>query len=206
VNATVLPLPLLLVVTDGSSTQNRSLPEVVGEAISGGARAVLLRERQLCFEERASLAGELAALLRPVGGKLLVAAVASDPPIACDGIHFPSHAKAPSAGEHRLIGRSCHSAADVVRAAEDGMQYVTLSPIFATASKPGYGPALGPEALSGHPLPVWALGGIDPSNAAQCISAGATGVAVMGAIMRAEDPGAVTSALCDALAGARYPR
>ena len=50
-------------------------------------------------------------------------------------------------------------------AAGEGCDYATLSPIFVSASKPGYGPALGVGALRDAPLPVYALGGVDPSNA-----------------------------------------
>jgi thiamine-phosphate pyrophosphorylase len=73
---------------------------------------------------------------------------------------------------------------DLQRAAAEGCDYATLSPIFASASKPGYGPPLGVHALGGAPLPVYALGGVDETNAAACIAGGAAGVAVMGAAMR----------------------
>ena len=55
---------------------------------------------------------------------------------------------------------------------------------------------LGPDALAPTGLPVWALGGVDPTTAAACMAAGAHGVAVMGAVMRAPDPGAVVAELC----------
>lgn len=73
---------------------------------------------------------------------------------------------------------------------------MTLSPVWETASKPGYGPALGVEGLAAAVaavpgLPVYALGGIGPGRVAACVEAGAVGVAVMGAVMGAVDPGAV---------------
>ena len=73
-----------------------------------------------------------------------------------------------------------------------GADYVTASPVFVTASKPGYGPALGLDGLARivgrAPGPVVALGGITPQNAALCFEAGARGIAVMGEVMRATDP------------------
>jgi thiamine-phosphate pyrophosphorylase len=99
-----------------------------------------------------------------------------------------------------LIGRSCHDRADTERAAGQGCTYATLSPIFPTPSKPGYGPALTPSALEDPPLPIWALGGVDATNAGRCLAHGATGVAVMGAIMRAADPASATAAILEALA------
>ena len=98
-----------------------------------------------------------------------------------------------------MIGRSCHRAAELRDAATEGCTYATLSPIFPSASKPGYGPGLGPAALQDAALPVLALGGVTASNAGDCLAAGAAGVAVMGEIMRAEDPAQVVAALLDAL-------
>jgi thiamine-phosphate pyrophosphorylase len=97
------------------------------------------------------------------------------------------------------VSRSCHSIDELV-AARGRADWATFSPVFATASKPGYGPALGVAALSdGHrrvpDLPIVALGGIDPTTARSCVAAGAAAVAVMGAVMRADDPAAVVARL-----------
>ena len=188
------PLPRLVVLTDAAASA-RPLGETVAAAVDGGARAVVLREKHLSRSERAALAAELGALLRPVGGVLIVA---SDPGIAAAGVHLAATDLFP-AGARGIVGRACHSPAEVARAADEGCSYAFLSPVFATASKPGYGPAVGPAALSGHRIPVWALGGVDPNNAAVCVRAGAAGVAVMGAVMRAEDPAAVVAELCGAV-------
>lgn len=193
-----LPLPTLVVVTDGSLTRGRPIPDVVGAAVEGGARAVLMREKHLSGVERQALAAELRALLQPFGGVLLVA---SDPAIPADGVHLASADDVPEPVPP-LWGRSCHMATEVASAAAQGSHYATLSPIFDTTSKPGYGPALGPGALRGHPLPVWALGGVNAANAGACLEAGAAGVAVMGCVMRANDPAAAVAALCTALAAA----
>ena len=61
----------------------------------------------------------------------------------------------------------------------------------ATASKPGYGPPLPSQEYADLPLPTYALGGIDPTNAAAALAAGADGIAVMGAVMRAASPASV---------------
>ena len=188
-------LPALLVVTDGQRTAGRSLPAVIAAAVEGGARAVLLREKHLSKAARRELAVLLAAILAPVGGTLVVA---SDPTIPADGIHLAAADPFPEWGP-RLIGRSCHSRADTERAAAQGCAYATLSPIFPSPSKPGYGPALTPSALADPPLPTWALGGVDASNAGRCIALGAAGVAVMGAIMAAPDPASTTSAILEAI-------
>ncbi len=88
-------------------------------------------------------------------------------------------------------------------AAAAGADYVTLSPVFESASKPGYGPCLGPESLRAAaarvPVPVVALGGVTAANAGSCLGAGAAAVAVMGPVMRAADPGAAVAELLAAI-------
>lgn len=171
----------LLVLTDRSLVPpGRSLVDVVRAAIQGGATQVVLREKDLPRAERSALAEELRTFVP-------VLLVASDPTIPVDGVHL---AAADSWPDHRpaVVGRSCHSPADLARAASEGCDYATLSPIFESASKPGYGPALGVVALRDAPLPVYALGGVDQTNARACVDAGASGVAVMGHVMRADDP------------------
>jgi thiamine-phosphate pyrophosphorylase len=197
-------LPSLLVVTDGQATGARSLVEVVAAAVAGGARAVLLREKHLARDQRIALAERLGAVLAPVDGILLVA---SDPTIPGGGVHLAAVDSFPGPPRPAgLVGRSCHSSADLVAAAGEGCDYATLSPIFLTASKPGYGPALGPAAIGDPALPTWALGGVDATNAQACVKAGAAGVAVMGAIMRASDPATVVSGVLDAIAPGRSER
>jgi len=194
----------LLVLTDRSQLPaGRSLVEQVERCIDAGACSVCLRERDLPDDQRLALATSLAGLLRPVGGRLVVAAplpAAAAWGAVADGVHLrrsdpvPPHAS--------LVGRSTHDEAELRAAVEQGCDYVTLSPYAATASKPGYGPALGPAGLRGVidavPLgetKVLALGGISSDNAAQAMAAGAHGVAVMGEVIRAGDPGRVIRAL-----------
>jgi thiamine-phosphate pyrophosphorylase len=86
------------------------------------------------------------------------------------------------------ISRSCHSEAELARAAEDEVDFVTLSPLHAS---PGKGEALGLERFavlraSQPSLRVLALGGIDATNAEGARRAGADGVAAIRAILAAE--------------------
>ncbi|WP_232631628.1 thiamine phosphate synthase, partial [Methylobacterium sp. Leaf118] len=108
-------------------------------------------------------------------------------------------------GPAGLIGVSAHGPAEAAVAAAAGADYATLSPIFPSASKPGYGPALGLgalEAIRGLPIPVFALGGVGQAQAAACLRAGAAGIAVMGGLMRAPDPEAEARGLLRTLAAA----
>ncbi len=185
-----MKLPPLLVITDRTIAETiaeRSLVDVVRAAVDGGAECVVLREKDLPRIERAGLAEALRAIVATV-------IVASDPTIESDGVHLASLDAFPPV-RPRLVGRSCHSPSELAAAAAEGCDYATLSPIFASESKPGYGPPLGAAALRDPPLPVYALGGIDPSNARACLRAGAAGVAVMSHVMRADDPAAAVNEL-----------
>jgi thiamine-phosphate pyrophosphorylase len=179
-------IPRLLVLTD--RTQCTCLPAAVESAVAHGARAVVLREKDLPPDERASLADALRDLLDPVGGLLILA---GRPDLAgkslVDGSHLAAGDPVPAV-RPPILGRSCHDAAELARATGDGCDYVTLSPVFPSPSKPGYGPPLGPAGLaalrsSSGPL-VYALGGVTPDRVAACRSAGAYGVAAMGSAMR----------------------
>jgi thiamine-phosphate pyrophosphorylase len=190
-------IPRLLVVTDRTQAP-APLVDTVAAAVAAGARAVWLRDRDLPVAERAALAAGLRAVLDPVGGLLVWGGAAGAP--AGLPVHLTAADPFPAV-RPPLVGRSCHSAADLARAAAEGCDWVTLSPFAPTPSKPGYGPALGTAGLAalvrGAP-PVLALGGVRPGDVAGCLAAGASGVAVMGPVMR--DP-AVVAGYCAALAG-----
>lgn len=191
-------LPRLLVLTDRRQAAG-PLPEVVAGAVRAGARAIVLREKDLPEVERRALVAQLAPVVHEAGGVLLSAGT---PVPGADGVHQPSgvRAPAPASVPGAITGRSCHDADELRAARSDGVDYVTVSPVYPTASKPGYGPALGLEGLTwllaATELPGYALGGVDtPEAVAACRSAGAHGVAVMGAIMRARQPGPLVAEL-----------
>ncbi len=184
----VMVLPRLLVVADSAQTGGRPLLAVVRDAVSGGARAVWLRDKHAAAGDRRRLAEDLAEMLHAVGGVL----IESPGPGTgeADGVHLGAADPWPSGAREVAVGRSCHSDRDLLRASAEGCRWATLSPIYPSRSKPGYGPPLGPAALAGAPLPTWALGGVDAGNAAECLESGATGVAVLGAVLRSLDPAA----------------
>ena len=184
--------PPLLVLTDRSQCSD-DLVHTVAAAVEAGARAVVLREKDLPEDDRDRLADRLRTLLEPVGGLLIRAGAAR--PGATDACHLAAADPFPSP-RPALVGRSCHDRAELVQARDEGCDYVLLSPVFPTASKPGYGPALGLAGLArlvGGAPPAWALGGIGPEDVAGCLLAGARGVAVMGPVMR--DPRTVSAYL-----------
>jgi thiamine-phosphate pyrophosphorylase len=202
-------LPPLLLLTDRSQLPDgrdlASLVAAVDSAVGAGARAVVVRERDLEDHERTELVCDLRKILAPVGGTLVVAAPPVGRPV---GVHLRRRDPLPRT-RPVLLGRSCHDATELARAAAEGCDYVTLSPVASSSSKPGHGPALGRNRFAeltqragdahGRRPAVYALGGVTPDNAGDWLAAGADGVAVMGAVMRADDPGAVVEELLHVL-------
>ena len=190
-----LPDPPLLVISDRRQAR-LPLVEVAAAIFAGGCRWFSLREKDLPAGERRTLLATLVELGRRWGA--VVGAHEDIDAVITTGagcVHLPGGA-APQAARLRLpqglIGASAHSAAEAAALLRAGADYVTLSPVFLSASKPGYGPAIGLDGLAaataGAPGPIVALGGIGPDTAALCRAAGASGIAVMGEVMRAADP------------------
>lgn len=180
-------IPRLVLLTDRSQLRlGRGLVRTVQECADAGLAAVVVREHDLDPGQRHALVTTLAA----IDGLTVISSRIPDD--SAHGRHLAAHQPAPA---DECWGRSCHSRADVARAAEQGASWVTLSPYAASASKPGRRPTLPSTAFAGHPLPVLALAGVDASNAAGAVAAGAHGVAVMGAVMRSDDPAAVVAGL-----------
>lgn len=201
-----LPVPPLLVISDRRQAC-RPLEEVAEAIFAGGCRWLSLREKDLPATERRALLSALVGLGRRWGATVTIhedvgAAVMA----GAAGAHLPSGGS-PKAARARLpgglIGASAHSSEEASALLGSGADYVTLSPVFLTASKPGYGPAIGLDGLARLvariSAPVIALGGINAANAPLCLSAGASGVAVMGEVMRATDPQAVVEAMLAAI-------
>jgi thiamine-phosphate pyrophosphorylase len=193
-----LPAPPVLLITDRRQAR-RPLADVVAAALDGGCRWVSVREKNLAPPEQVALARAIVSLAKPFAACVLLH---GDPRLAaqagCAGVHLPAGG---NVGVARTLLRpgawvsiSTHGRKEAKAAAQAGADAVTLSPIFASASKPGYGPALGLEhlgevAVTVHPMPVIALGGIeDEAGVRACLDTGAAAVAVMGAVMRAADP------------------
>jgi len=191
-----LPLPLLCLVTDRALCGDRSLVEVVGEAIAGGVNVVQLREKGLPAGELLTLARQLREVT--AGRALLFVNDRLDVALAAgaDGVHLPEAGlpvrEARALGvEGLLIGRSVHGVEAGAQAAGDGADLIQLGAIYPTASHPG-GTPVGVEALSRLAsrveVPVVGIGGITVSGAREAMAAGAAGVAVIRAILAAPDP------------------
>jgi thiamine-phosphate pyrophosphorylase len=205
-----VPSPLLLLITDRRQARG-DLVSVVTAALASGCRWVSLREKDLPEAEQAALLGDLVARARPfdaiVGlhGSAEIARSAN-----AHALHLPAGGDAEAArallGRKALIGLSVHGADEASHADARVVDYLVAGPVFETQSKPGYGPAIGATGLAAivqaAPLPVLAIGGVAADNVAACLRAGAAGIAVMGSVMRAADPGKEMKLLLAALASA----
>ncbi len=203
-----MALPAVHLITD-----RRLVPDLAGAArralrgLPPRAAAIHLREKDLGGAELLRLARALAAVCRETVQLLLVndrvdVALAG----GADGVHLPSRGLSAAdarrlLGAGKLIGLSCHSAAEVRRARDEGADYATFGPVFDTPSKRPYGPPVGLEPLSQAArlgLPLVGLGGVEPGNAAEVFARGARGVACIRAWLEAPDPAGAVRALASA--------
>ena len=183
----------LYAITDRHRCAPIPLADVVSELLDAGITAIQLREKDLSDVELIGLARPIAELCRNYEAKLFIntsAHIALE--VGASGVHLPESTASVTevkaqVDEDLYVGCSVHSLDIAQRRAAEGADFVTYSPIYPTASKPGYGPAVGIEGLAavveGVKLPVFALGGITPARVAECLTAGAFGVAVMSGVM-----------------------
>lgn len=197
-------LPRLYVITDPTSAQSGSgdVITAVQKSAQSGARFFQLRDKNTPPSSLLHTGRALSAIIGETNGILLVNTHADLAiTLNCHGVQRPGNGPTISAlrqqlGDTAIIGASTHSLAEAILAEQAGATFVTISPVFLSASKPGYGPALNLDGLhrvaSTLKIPVYALGGILPENTLDCLKAGAHGIAVMGGIMAAAAPDLAT--------------
>lgn len=174
------------------------------EAMQAGADYLQVREKDL---PASALRDLVVSCLAARGGAKTKVLVNSRADVAvaagADGIHLPAGALPLARLRERLpalqiVGVSCHNEQEAEEAAAAGADYLLVSPVFATPSKPGAQP-LGLERLrricQGTSVPVFALGGVSRGNAAQCVAAGAKGVAGIRLFQEAEPLSALLAEL-----------
>ncbi len=183
-------LPRLYYITDRKTVQNCILDDFLIDIAKSGIKMVQIREKELSSRDLYNLTLKAISILRPAGIKVLVndrvdIAIASK----ADGVHITSTGMPVSVVRSilpspRIIGVSTHHAGEVISAEQNGADFVTFGPIFFTVSKAGMGEPVGVEQLavisSVTQIPIFALGGINLSNAGTCLTAGAYGLSGIG--------------------------
>jgi len=188
----------LYLVTDRQLAGERPIEEIVRQAISGGVTTVQLREKGTPSEEFFKIATSLRALTRKEGVTFIVndrldIALAA----GADGVHvgredLPAERARELLGADRILGVTAANEEEARDAAAVGADYIGCNAVFPTLTKTDTGPAIGLEGLerlvNSVDIPVVAIGGINAGNAGDVLSTGVAGIAVVSAIVSANDP------------------
>jgi thiamine-phosphate pyrophosphorylase len=203
----------LYLVTDRDLARGRSTLDIVMAAANGGVTCVQLREKDCStlefIEQALSIKDYLSARGIPliINDRLDVAQA-----VKADGIHLgqtdmPLDMARVIVGDSMIIGISAESLEDAIKAEKGGADYLGVSPIYATPTKTDTAPPLGLEGLrqirAAVEIPLVGIGGLNRENAVEVIRNGADGVAVVSAIVAAEDPEAAAGELNQLITGAK---
>lgn len=184
-------------ITDAALSRGRSHIDVIAAAIRGGATIVQYREKNASTRKMIDEARALLDLCRKhhvpfiVNDRLDVALA-----VDADGVHvgqddMPASLARKLIGKQKILGVSAENEAQARTAIADGADYLGVGAIFPTATKSDVGIPIGLEGVERivrvSTVPVAGIGGINALNAAGVIRAGAVGVAVISAIVNAED-------------------
>ena len=203
----------LYVVTDRPLARGRLLEQVVEAALRGGATVIQLREKEASTREFIVLGRRLQELCRArqvpliINDRLDVALA-----IEADGVHvgqddMPVALARRFLGPDRILGATASTPQEARQAEADGADYLGCNAVFYTPTKTDTGTPLGIEGfrrlVQTVSIPVVAIGGIKATNAAELIRAGAAGVAVVSAVMAADDPEAAAREICQVVRAVR---
>ena len=187
----------LYAITCPEKLSGRDVARAVEEALRGGASVVQLRDKNASDQELLRQAKQILPITRRFGVPLIVndrLQVAKE--AGADGLHLgqddgPLSEARRLLGDEALIGRSTHSPEQALEAEREGFDYIGVGPVHPTPTKPGR-PGTGLEfvrfAASNLSVPFVAIGGIDETNIAEAVEAGAVTVAVVRALLGQAQP------------------
>ena len=187
----------LYIITDENVGFRKTHAEIAKLAIAGGADAIQLRDKS-CSSRELLRIGRTVREITHRNSTLLIVNDRLDVALACgaDGVHLGQSDMRTDVARQLappgfLIGVSVRNVDEACRAELEGADYVALSPIFSSVSKPDAGPGHGLEMLReiqrNVSVPVIAIGGINSGNVRDVIAAGAAGVAVISAVVGTAD-------------------
>jgi thiamine-phosphate pyrophosphorylase len=205
----------LYLVTDRRLMLGRPIEDVVLSAVRGGVTAVQWREKTMADRDFLQLARSLAAVLKPLGIPLIIndraeiAASCGAAGVHLGGRDIPVSEARRLLGPGAIIGLSVETMEQAEAAEAMDVDYLGVSPVFSTPTKTDAGPAWEIEGLrrlrARTRLPLIAIGGINASNAASVLRAGADGLAVVSAVCSAPDPEAAAREVRTIIDGGRGP-
>ena len=197
----------LYLVTDRGLARGRAIEDIVEKAVKGGVTMVQLREKDIATRDFIALALKLKEVLKPYGVPLIIndrvdVALASD----ADGVHIgqsdmPYRMARALLGPSKIIGLSVENFGQIEEAESLDVDYIGISPVFATPTKTDTAAPFGLEGLrkavkmSTHP--TVAIGGMNMETAADVMACGTDGIAVVSAIVCADDPEQASCRLYD---------
>jgi len=187
----------LYVITDRALARGRPESEIARQAIAGGATAIQLRWKSGPLSEALRVGRELRELCSREGA-LFVVNDRVDLALAleADGVHvgvtdLPVAETRRLVGDQLVVGFSPETLEQALEAEAAGADYLGVGPVYPTATKPDAGPAVGlahvRQIVAAVRIPVVGIGGITAENAGAVIRAGAVGVAVISAVVSADD-------------------
>jgi thiamine-phosphate pyrophosphorylase len=203
----------LYLVTDRGLARGRSNIQIVTAAVRGGATVVQLREKDCSTRQFIEQGLAIKEFLKDHGVPLIINdRVDVAQAVKADGVHLgqtdmPLGLAKKILGDAMIIGISAESLQDAIEAEKGGADYLGVSPIYATPTKTDTVPPLGLEGLreirEAVKLPLVGIGGLNTENVADVIRNGADGVAVVSAIVAADDPQTAAADLRKIITGAR---
>jgi thiamine-phosphate pyrophosphorylase len=203
----------LYLVTDRGLARGRSTLEIVSAAVHGGATVVQLREKDCSTRDFIEQGLAIQDFLKDHGVPLIINdRVDVAQAVKANGVHLgqtdmPLEMAKGILGDTMIIGISAESIQDAIEAEKGGADYLGVSPIYATPTKTDTASPLGLEGLQeirkAVRLPLVGIGGLSRDNAAAVIRSGADGVAVVSAIVAADDPETAAGDLKKIIIGAQ---
>lgn len=202
-----LPRPCLMLVTNRRLTGGEDgLVRAAGEASDGGVNVVQVREKDLGADALAALARRLREVTEGRALLIINRSLGAACESGADGVHLPEHVPMPEERAGLIVGRSVHTVEAAERAEREGVEYVVAGPIYKTRSHPRATPAgldLVRNITEVVSVPVIAIGGIDYQRVPDVMRAGASGVAVISAILGSSNPREAAAQLRGALEASR---
>lgn len=201
----------LYLVTDRNQTGGRDLLRVLERALDGGVKAIQLREKDLSGRDLFLLAERSHKLCQAYHAALFIndrvdVALAVDAAgVQLSKSSLPLVTARALLGPQKIIGISTHSLQEAKEAKQNGADFILFGPVYFTASKAAYGDPQGLAALKtivdNISLPVYAIGGIKAENIKSTKNCGVQGVALISAIVSAENPKEATQTILRQLRG-----